>query len=172
MSIANGSEPRSRRCCTPVWLRRRLLDPLANLLGGGLSPGPAARALAVGALIGVMPLAWGTSLLCLGAALPLRLNPLAVQVGNYAAWPLQLLLAWPYLRIGSRWFGAAPAAADAGRLLLTLVWANGVALAAWALSAPLLLPLFYAVSLRLVVTLGTRRARPVASVAGRGSGSN
>ncbi|AMV73688.1 hypothetical protein JCM30471_21070 [Desulfuromonas carbonis] len=156
MSIANASEPGAAVHCYREWLRRRLLDPLLKLLGDGLGPGPAARALAVGALVGVMPLPWGTSLLCLVVALPLRLNPLAVQAGNYAAWPLQLLLAWPYLRLGGAWFPAATPVAATDDLLHTLANAGGAALCAWALTAPLLLPLLYAVSLRLVVALGAR----------------
>ncbi len=157
MSIANESEPGGAVHRWRGWLRRRLLDPLVKLLGDGLAPGPAARALAVGALLGVMPLPWGTGLLCLVVALPLRLNPLAVQVGNYAAWPLQLFLAWPYLRLGSAWFGPAPPIA-AG-LLGTLAKAGGAALCTWALTAPLLLPLLYAASLRLAAALGSRLAQ-------------
>lgn len=162
MSIANGSESAGAgegRC--REW-RRRLVEPLCGLLGGGLAPASLAWALAVGVLIGVMPLVWGTSLLCLGCALLLRLNPLAVQVGNFAAWPLQLLFAYPYLRLGSAWFGIWPGEVAGSGLLGTLVRANGLALVAWALTAPLLLPLLYAASLRLVVALGSRLARRAA----------
>jgi hypothetical protein len=144
-----GSDPGWRERC-----RRRLVDPLRGLLGGGLAPRSLAWALAVGALVGSMPLVWGTSLLCLGVALLLRLNPLAAQVGNLAAWPLQLVLAYPYLRLGSAWFGpSTPAAAVQSNLLQTLVLANGAALGAWALTAPLLLPLLYAASRFLIAAV-------------------
>lgn len=148
-----GSDPGWRERC-----RRRLTGPLRGLLGGGLAPRSLAWALAVGALVGSMPLAWGTSLLCLGAALLLRLNPLAVQVGNYAAWPLQLALAYPYLRLGSAWFGPEyPATAGEANLLQTLVLANGAALGAWAVTAPLVLSLFYVASRLLIDKIGPRK---------------
>lgn len=155
MSTASGSE--TSQGVDPAWrafFRRRLVEPLWRLLGGGLSPRSLAWALAVGALVGSMPLIWGTSLLCLGAALLLRLNPLAVQVGNYAAWPLQCVLAYPYLRLGAAWFGSVAPAAEQGNFLLTLALANGAALGAWAVTAPLLLPLLYAAGRRLVAAAG------------------
>jgi hypothetical protein len=158
MSTANGSEPAAVVCLLRRDLCRRcLLEPLQALLGGGLAPAALARALAVGALLGSMPLPWGTSLICLGVALLLRLNPLAVQAGNVAAWPLQLLLAYPYLRLGHAWFPAASAVAAPDDLLHTLAAAGGVALCAWALTAPLLLPLLYLAGRLLVATVGRFR---------------
>ncbi len=132
--------------------RRRLLDPLNGLMRNGLAPKALAWALAVGMLVGCMPLLWGTSLLCLGAALLLRLNPLAAQVGNFAAWPLQILFAYPYLQLGTACLG--PVDLASGNWLQTLLAANGVALGGWALSAPLLLPASYAVSRLLVASVG------------------
>jgi len=136
--------------------QRRLIDPLAALLGGGLAPGVLVRALTVGMLLGCMPLVWGTSLLCLGAALLLRLNPLTVQIGNFAAWPLQILLAYPYLRLGRVWFGSVffTDSSSAGSWFDTVIAANGAALGAWALTAPLLLLLCYLASRALVVAIG------------------
>jgi uncharacterized protein (DUF2062 family) len=159
MSTVNGSEV-SRARPGQSWVRRRLVEPLQSLLGGGVAPAALAWALAVGALIGSMPLAWGTTLLCVGAALLFRLHPLAVQVGNLVAWPLQLLLAYPYCRLGTTWFGSAigtagtdPSAGLPGHLVRSIVAANGAALRAWALTAPLLLPLLYAAGYRLVAFL-------------------
>jgi len=136
--------------------QRRLIDPLAALLGGGLAPGVLVRALTVGMLLGCMPLVWGTSLLCLGATLLLRLNPLAVQIGNFAAWPLQLLLAYPYLHLGRAWFGPATITYSrfSGSWLGTVIAANAAALGAWVLTAPLLLLLCYLASRALVVAIG------------------
>jgi uncharacterized protein (DUF2062 family) len=142
-------------CC-----RQRLVAPLRSLLAGGLAPRSLAWALAVGALLGSMPLVWGTSLLCFGVALLLRLNPLAAQVGNLAAWPLQLLLAYPCVRLGSYWFGPG-VSVESGEatLLQSLIQVNGAALGVWALASPLLLSLFYAVS-RWVVTAVRRSENP------------
>ena len=159
MSTANGSEPAA--AARPFWrdlCRRRLLDPLHTLLGGGPAPAALARGLAVGALFGSMPLPWGTSLLCFGAALLLRLNPLAVQAGNVAAWPLQLLLAYPYLRLGRVWFPVSSLVEASDDLLHNLAASGGAALCAWALTAPLLLPLLYLAGRLLVATVGRSEA--------------
>ena len=161
MSIANESEaavdgPGSWKATC----RRRLVEPLRDLQGGGLTPEALNRALALGALLGCMPIPWGTSLLCLAAALLLRLNPLAVQVGNYAAWPLQLLFAYPYLRLGTAWFGAPfPTTVESGRLLHSLAATGGAVLGAWALTAPLLLPLLYAAGRLLITAIGSPKRR-------------
>jgi len=159
MSTASGSETQGVRPLRQ-WCRRRVIEPLQDLLCGGAAPRALAWALAVGALIGSMPLVWGTTLLCLGAALLLRLNPLAVQVGNLAAWPLQILLAYPYCRLGSAWFGSTAGQLGAksptgfgGHLLRSVVVTNGAALSAWTLTAPLLLPLLYIAGFRIVAFL-------------------
>lgn len=155
MSTASGSDTlASNDSGWPARCRRRLVAPLSELLAGGLAPRSLAWALAVGALVGSMPLVWGTSIICLAAALLMRLNPLAVQLGNFAAWPLQLALAYPYWRLGSAWFGPGAAAeTGAATLLPSVIQANGAALGAWALSAPILLPLLYAVGRFLVAGL-------------------
>jgi hypothetical protein len=46
-----------------------------------------------------------TTLLCIGVALAFRLNLPAMQVVNYLAYPLQLALLIPFIRIGERLFG-------------------------------------------------------------------
>lgn len=144
-------------CC-----RQRLVAPLKSLLAGGLAPRSLAWALAVGALVGSMPLVWGTSLLCLGVALLLRLNPLAAQIGNLAAWPLQLLLAYPYVRLGSYWFGPG-VSVESGEatLLQSLIQANGAALGVWALSAPFLLTLLYSANWWIITAIGHSERRRV-----------
>lgn len=156
MYTGNASEPGGGKRGWQRPLQRRLIRPLAGLLSGGLDARPLAMAVAVGALLGSMPLAWGTSLLCLAAALLLRLNPLAVQIGNYAAWPLQLALAYPYLWLGRAWFAPGPNPAPAD-WLEGLLAANGAALCAWALTTPLLMPLYYAAGRGLVAAAGRRR---------------
>ena len=167
MSTVNESDIKIEPVSSPhSFFRRRLLEPLKHLLGDGLSPKTLAWSLAVGAVIGTMPLVWGTTLLCLGAALLLRLNPLPVQLGNLASWPLQIVLAYPYLRFGTAWFGtSAPTlagrgglltAAGASPLLRSVAQANGVAIGAWAVTSPVLFLLLYTACRRLVAALNRR----------------
>jgi uncharacterized protein (DUF2062 family) len=147
--------------------RQRFAAPLLSLLLGGASPHHLAVALALGAMIGLMPLAWGTSLLCLAVALLLRLNPAAVQLANFAVYPVQIALFLPFFRLGECWFGpstvsrAAPApwrllAADPLGAFCRLVQANGTALLAWGVTTWVLLPLFYLFSRYLLQALVIR----------------
>ena len=64
----------------------RVADP-QTLLRTGLSPEDLALAIAVGFVLGCLPL-WGiSSMLCLGVAATLRLNLIATQTANWLALP-------------------------------------------------------------------------------------
>lgn len=126
----------------------------AALLASGLSPRELALTLALGAALGILPLPWGATLLCAGAAFLFRLNQGAIQVVNYLVYPLQLMLFIPYYRLGGFLFpgspgpsltGSAPSAflADAGAATLKAV-------CAWALTAPAPALVVYVVSLALL----------------------
>jgi hypothetical protein len=153
MSTASGSDRRrSRFFCRS--LRERLLPRLQSLLLGGISPRRLAASLTLGALFGLLPVVWGSSLLCLATAYLLRLNPVAMQLANCAVFPLQIALFAPFFKLGALLFGTAPPSAG---LVLDWRWcrdhpwdaleqllsANGAAVAAWALTAAALFPLCY-----------------------------
>lgn len=101
------------------WIHR-LQDSLLGLLRQGLSPGALAAAVAVGLALGVFPVVGTTTLLCAGAALALGLNPAAVQLANYLAYPLQLALLVPFVRLGERILGIPRAPLALGPLLAGL----------------------------------------------------
>lgn len=88
-----------------LW-RRKIKDPIFNLLKQGLTPLELARALSLGAVIGIIPLLGVTVILCALLAKILRLNPLAIQVTNYAVYPLQFILLIPFFRLGEKIYGA------------------------------------------------------------------
>jgi uncharacterized protein (DUF2062 family) len=90
------------------WLRRALLEPLLALLRQGTSPTKLALSLAFGLGLGVFPVLGLSTVLCTVAALALRLNLPAIQLVNYAAAPLQLLLIIPFVRVGEHLLGAPP----------------------------------------------------------------
>ena len=92
----------------PGWLRRRLVDPVVALLRQGLSPEGLAWSLAVGLALGAFPVLGTTTLLCAAAGFAFRLNQPALQLVNYLAYPLQLLLLIPFIRVGERLTGQAP----------------------------------------------------------------
>ncbi len=86
------------------WFRRRILDPILDLLKQGITPEKLAWSIAFGCAMGVMPFLGVTTLLCVVIALALRLNPIAIQIANYAMYPFQLLLFIPFVRLGEALF--------------------------------------------------------------------
>jgi uncharacterized protein (DUF2062 family) len=101
---------------TPGLLRRKVVDPLAAQLTQGVSPGRLALALALGGVVGVVPVLGTTTLLCAAVAAALRLNQPAIQVANYLAYPLQLALFIPFFQAGAWLFGQPPVPFTLGQL--------------------------------------------------------
>jgi uncharacterized protein (DUF2062 family) len=59
-----------------------------------------AQALSIGFVLGMTPLLGISSLLAVLIAAMFRLNQVAIQVANWAAYPAQILLFIPYIRAG------------------------------------------------------------------------
>ena len=68
----------------------------------GVSPRRLAITLALGFALGCIPLVGLPTAVCAIVAILFRLNQPAIQAANYAAMPFQLLLVWPFVRLG-RW---------------------------------------------------------------------
>jgi len=128
-------------------LQRKLLAPLSAQLTQGVSPSRLALALSLGLVLGTFPVLGTTTLLAGLVAAALRLNQPAIQVANYAAYPLQLALFLPLFQAGAALFGAPPVgftvaqlqaelAADPGGTVVRYLGANLRAVGAWALVAP------------------------------------
>lgn len=88
--------------------KRRIADPVIALLKEGLSPEKLALSLAVGAALGLFPIMGATTVLCLLAGMMFRLSHPALQLVNYAMYPLQVSLILAFVRVGERLLGAAP----------------------------------------------------------------
>ncbi len=82
--------------------REKIYLPLINLLKQGLSPSKLALVIALGMTLSVFPVIGTTTLLCTLAAISFRLNLPAIQIANYVAFPLQIILFFPFLQIGER----------------------------------------------------------------------
>ena len=78
-----------------------------NLLKKGISPKKLALCAALGVTLGIFPF-YGTTLLCFMAALIFRLNHAAIQVVNYAVYPLWFIMLVPFLNMGEHIFNASP----------------------------------------------------------------
>jgi uncharacterized protein (DUF2062 family) len=85
---------------------RGWLKALTGLLRQGISPEKIAVTVALGAVIGVIPVLGSTTLLCAAAAFALRLNPAAIQIVNGVVYPLQLILLIPFYKAGAWLFGS------------------------------------------------------------------
>jgi len=91
-----------------LFCRSRIGEPFLILLRQGLSPDQLARGFACGLTLGILPLPWGITPLCVLVAWRTGLNQAVVQAGNFLAWPLQLLFLVPFLRIGEYFLPFGP----------------------------------------------------------------
>ena len=96
---------------TSFW-RRRVVVPIAQQLRQGMTPEKIAFTLALGFTLSIFPLLGATTLLCGLAAVVLRLNQPLIQLVNYLAYPVQLLLLIPFYRAGERLLGRSPVPLD------------------------------------------------------------
>jgi uncharacterized protein (DUF2062 family) len=130
-----------------MWLRRRVLEPLLDLLRQGISPDRLALCVAIGVVVGNIPILGVSTILCAAIALVFRLNLPAIQIVQAAMAPSQILLIIPFVRLGE-WIARAPrqplsireglelVAQGAGRAIVALWDAILHAGLAWALVAP------------------------------------
>jgi uncharacterized protein (DUF2062 family) len=117
-----------------------------RILQSGLTPEKLSLTILLGATVGVMPLLWGTTLLCAVLAPLLRLNMAALQAVNYLCYPLQIALFIPFCRAGELLFPWGPRVSAAcltdalhGHVASTfqlIAWATVRGLGVWLISAP------------------------------------
>jgi uncharacterized protein (DUF2062 family) len=84
----------------------------------GVSPRRLALTLALGCVIGCLPIVGLTTVLCATLALVLRLNLPVIQAANYAVMPAQLLLIFPFIRLGGWLLSSTPQKAASAVSLL------------------------------------------------------
>jgi hypothetical protein len=89
-------------------IHRYVLEPILTLLRQGSTPEKIALSLAFGIDLGIFPVLGVATILCTVIALTLRLNLAAIQIVNYLASPVQLLLIIPFVRVGEHLVRAAP----------------------------------------------------------------
>ena len=126
---------------------------LRDVLHSGLTPHKLALTFCLGIAIGILPVLWGATILCIICAFIFRLNHVALQAVNYLAYPLQIALFVPFCLLGMKLFPWGPAIPP--ELLTTMLhghittnihllwWITIKALAAWLLTAVPLAALLY-----------------------------
>ncbi len=136
------------------WLRRRIFNPLLAFLSQGIAPDRLALCVAIGVVLGNVPILGISSILCAVIALAFRLNLPAIQLVQAAMAPTQILLIIPFIRLGE-WIVRAPRQSVSIKEWLAL-WQQGAGHAAvalrdailhagfaWALIAPFAVFLLY-----------------------------
>ena len=138
-------------------LRQQFLHPLTQrckqIATSGLSPRQLALTLCIGGAAGLLPLIWGTSVICIWLAHRFRLNHLVLQSVNYLLYPVQLALLIPFCKLGLLlipWgvtvlpdqLSSLTQAGLSGAFSL-LFWLTFKALLAWLITVPLIAVALY-----------------------------
>ncbi|MGH8518483.1 MAG: DUF2062 domain-containing protein [Panacagrimonas sp.] len=150
------------------WWRRRVVAPILAQLRQGITPQLIALTIAAGLVLGIFPILGTSTLLCAVFALALRLNQPIIQLVNYLAYPLQILLLFPFYRAGEHLFGQPPVPLLSVVELSQRFWMDPTqflvdyglgalyGVVVWILLAPLLVGLLYLV-LKLPLQAMARR---------------
>ena len=177
-----SSEPLPLAPAPRSWLRRRVFDPLLDLLKAGLSPEQLALTVGLGVAIGVAPLFGLTTVLCALVALRLRLNVAAMQLVAHLMTAFQLALLIPLLRGGAVLMGqgdrvAHLSLASLQRLVAQQGWsavgkllwrAELGALVLWAVACVPLVAVIYIMLRAVFRRVLARQARAAEAAASRG----
>lgn len=129
-----------------LFLKRRLWQPVTNLLTLGMTPHKLASTVALGAVVGVVPALGVTTIIGTALAARFRLNIAATILVSYLVHPLQILLALPFIKAGIYVFGLAELQFSFDEIIamfkadwlhaLSKLWmANLAGVAAWAVVA-------------------------------------
>ena len=125
-----------------------------NLLKKGTSPKKLALCAALGITLGIFPF-YGTTLLCAMAALIFRINQAAIQVVNYAVYPLWFIMLVPFFKMGEYIFNASPIPFTEPKEIIIMFQSDGFyffqtlgsaifhAIIAWLLTCPLIAIILY-----------------------------
>ena len=152
--VGHSLDTQSLQVSMKDWLRRRILYPLLALLRQGIAPERLALCVALGVVVGNIPILGVSTILCTAIALAFRLNLPAIQLVQAAMAPTQVVLIIPFVRLGE-WIMRAPPqplsikqgldllARGAGHAIVLLWDAIVHAGVAWIVVAPVAVYLFY-----------------------------
>lgn len=155
---------------TVSFFRRRLINPVANLLKQGMTPHKLAVTVALGTVVGVVPALGVTTVMGTALAARFRLNIAATILISYLMQPLQLILIIPFARLGIFLFGLQELRFSLEEMTamfrtdwlatLNLLWkANLAAVASWALLAVPVGFILYLLFLPLLVRFMPQRVQ-------------
>lgn len=128
------------------FFKRRILEPMLNLLKQGMTPRKLAATIAVGSVVGVIPAFGVTTILSTAVATRFRLNIAATVLVSYLVQPLQIFLVIPFIKAGVFIFGLSELRFSLDEIIamfkvdwlsaLSKLWlANLTGIAAWGIMA-------------------------------------
>ena len=148
-------------------LRSRITGVLGRIIFEGVTPHKLAVTVAIGTVIGIVPLLWGSTVLCALFAFCFGLNQAGIQAANLLSSPLQIIMFAPFYRLGAKLIPCGPPFSM--DLLLNglkngirgeiglLVMATLKAVAAWLVVAPVLAICLYLIMLPVFSRMLARR---------------
>ena len=147
---------------------KNLKKKLLAFLITGISPERLAFCIALGIAFGLVPALGTTTLLCMLAAFLFRLNLAAIQLVNFAVYPLQIALLIPFLQAGAWLFGNKPVQLSVEQIrgmleadlwgTVTGLWITTLqAVAVWILIAPFIVALVFVVLTPLLRKMNIER---------------
>jgi uncharacterized protein (DUF2062 family) len=87
--------------------KERVINPVIGYLKEGAKPQKLSLAIVLGFTLGIIPFLGVNTAICFLLAIVLRLNVVVIQLINYIAFPLQLLLIVPFFKAGEAIFGTS-----------------------------------------------------------------
>ena len=142
----------------------RITNTIVSLLGQGITPRKIALSITPGLVIGIFPIIGLPAIICFIIAALCRLNHVIIQIFNWLAYPLQLILIIPLFRLGNVIFRDAPLTVALDKMLASYqsdFWGTMGsltditihAIVAWGLVCIIAGPIFYGISLPFVKKL-------------------
>jgi uncharacterized protein (DUF2062 family) len=170
MIHAVSSEQEVSAKMTRVFIKRKIIEPLKRFLKQGLSYKKLALSISIGVTLGTMPVLGVTTILCVLAAIVLRLNMPVIQFANYLAYPLQIIMLVPFYYLGDLFFGARGnlrfdslkdvLTGITHKETMTMLFDSTLnAVGAWLLISPLVLIILYRALEPVLIRINSRPSR-------------
>ena len=149
-----------------------MLTPVLAQLTQGITPEKIALTFAVGSACALFPILGTTTILCIAAAIVLKLNQPLIHVLNQLLLPAYIPVMYACIRLGEVLFGAPPISFNIVRMT-ELFWNHPMdflhqfgatalhAVVAWCLLAPIVGAAIYFTALPLTRRLARRKSVPV-----------
>jgi len=142
----------------PSYFKDKIAIPLLNLLKKDITPEKLALTVSIGAILAVFPVVGTTTILCIISAYIFRLNHIAIQIVNYAAYPLWFILVIPFYKIGGILFQTSVANLSVEKIVTlfqldilgfiqSLGFATLYAVVAWSVLCPPIAAIIYFITL-------------------------